>query len=266
MDLLKKSLAPITADAWDEINEEATRVLKNKLSARKFVDVAGPKGWDYAAVPLGKLQISDQQKKDAVRHGIHQVQPLVETRRSFQLDLWELDNINRGNPAIELGDLTQAAAESAAFEEKAIYYGLSKANIKGLKESSAHKSLASPQNKEDFLNSVADGVNQFKLASIEGPYTLILHPEKWKEMISCSQGYPVTRHLDEILGGNILVSDNVNQNDMFLVTERGGDFVLTLGADFSLGYEHHDHQKVQLFLAESFTFQVLDPEAVIIFT
>jgi uncharacterized linocin/CFP29 family protein len=44
---------------------------------------------------------------------------------------------------------------------------------------------------------------------------------------------------------------------------RGGDFELTVGQDFSVGYLHHDAELVQLYIEESFTFWTITPEAAI---
>ncbi|MGH8741657.1 MAG: encapsulin, partial [Burkholderiales bacterium] len=44
---------------------------------------------------------------------------------------------------------------------------------------------------------------------------------------------------------------------------RGGDFELTVGADFSIAYLEHSASSVRLGLQESFTFRVLSPEAVV---
>jgi uncharacterized linocin/CFP29 family protein len=41
MNLLKRELAPITADAWKQIDDEARRVLKLHLAGRKLVDFSG---------------------------------------------------------------------------------------------------------------------------------------------------------------------------------------------------------------------------------
>lgn len=41
MDILKRELAPITLEAWSEIDAQATRSLTATLSARKVVDVTG---------------------------------------------------------------------------------------------------------------------------------------------------------------------------------------------------------------------------------
>jgi uncharacterized linocin/CFP29 family protein len=44
---------------------------------------------------------------------------------------------------------------------------------------------------------------------------------------------------------------------------RGGDFELTVGQDFSVGYLSHTPSSVRLYLQESFTFRVLAPEAAV---
>ncbi len=44
---------------------------------------------------------------------------------------------------------------------------------------------------------------------------------------------------------------------------RGGDFELTVGGDWSIGYSDHTADVVRLYLQESFTFRVLSPEAAV---
>ncbi len=118
MDILKRSLAPITESAWPEIENRAKTILHANLSARKFVDVTGPYGWDFAAVPAGRLETSANQKNGNVRYGVHIVQPIVETRISFSLDIWELDNIVRGAKDVDFQPLDKAVKESALFEDR----------------------------------------------------------------------------------------------------------------------------------------------------
>jgi uncharacterized linocin/CFP29 family protein len=47
---------------------------------------------------------------------------------------------------------------------------------------------------------------------------------------------------------------------------RGGDFLYDSGQDISIGYESHDAEAVNLYLEESFTFQVATPEAAVALT
>ena len=47
------------------------------------------------------------------------------------------------------------------------------------------------------------------------------------------------------------------------LTRSGGDFEITVGQDPALGYLGHNAEGVELFFEESFTFQVLTPEAAV---
>lgn len=56
MNDLLRELAPISAEAWKEIDAEATRTLKTLLAARRLVDFEGPLGWSAASVPTGRVE------------------------------------------------------------------------------------------------------------------------------------------------------------------------------------------------------------------
>ncbi len=101
MDMLKRELAPLSAKAWAVIDDQAKDILKTHLSARKVVKVNGPKGWDYTVIPEGRLELLDVQNGQ-VKSGIYRIKPLVESRMSFALDRWEMDNITRGAKDIRL--------------------------------------------------------------------------------------------------------------------------------------------------------------------
>ncbi len=261
MDILRRSMAPISEAAWEEINETAVDVLTASLSGRKFLDVEGPKGWDYAALPTGRINVPANQK-GAVKYGINQVLPVVEARVPFELNIWELDNAVRGAEDIDLDALEDAAREIAKFEENAIYEGFKAGNIAGLKDSSDYDPIPFPDSSEGILGAVSNGIAKMKEEAIEGPYSLVLNTERWQKVNSFLKGYPLRRQLDQLLGGSIIHAPFVK--DSFLVTERGGDYRLVLGQDISIGYESHNSKTVQLYFTESFTFQAIDPAAVVV--
>ena len=262
MDILRKSMAPVSDEAWAEINATAKEVLSSVLSARKFVDVEGPRGWDFAAVSTGRIRVPDEQK-DAVKYGIHQVLPLVEARIPFELNIWELDNVARGAQDIDLEALEEAARKIARFEEAVIYEGFKPGNIDGIKSSSSNEALVFPEAGEDIIGTVSLALANLKAASVEGPYSLVLNSEKWQKVNSYVKGYPLRKQLEGMLGGAIIMAPYVK--DAYLVSERGGDLKMVIGQDLSIGYESHNSKTVQLYFTESFTFQVIEPAAVIVF-
>ena len=44
---------------------------------------------------------------------------------------------------------------------------------------------------------------------------------------------------------------------------RGGDFVIDSGQDLSIGYRDHDVAVVRLYVEESFSFRVVEPDAAV---
>ncbi len=261
MDILKKELAPINIKAWEEINQTAKDVFNNVLSARKFVDVEGPYGWDFAAVNLGKLTIPQKQKDDDINIGIRNVKPLVEIRMPFKINIWDSDDLLRGSEEVEFEDLENAARKIAKFEENAIYYGLDQAAIEGIANSSGHKPLHYENKPESFIKAINQAVFTLVDSHVNGPYTLVMNTEKWKKISSFFTGYPLKKQLRELIDGQVILTQNIK--DTLILTERGGDFKFTLGNDISIGYQHHDAKNVDLYFTESFTFRVLDPSAVI---
>jgi uncharacterized linocin/CFP29 family protein len=260
MDILKRSHAPITEGAWDIINDQAKKIFNSILSARKFVDVEGPKGLEYEAVSIGRLDVPENQK-GKIKYGINQVLPLIETRSSFSLDLWELDNAARGAKDLNLDVMDKAAFNIGEFEEKLIYNGFPRANVTGLKEVNKNKSYKYPEKIESLPETISRLISEFVKSSVEGPYSLVLSTDRWEKLSSFVNGYPLKKVIKDLIGGNIILAPAID--DAYLVSTRGGDFRLTVGQDLSIGYQSHDHKNVNLYFMESFTFQIIEPAAVI---
>jgi uncharacterized linocin/CFP29 family protein len=261
MDILKRSIAPITDAAWSEIDAQARRVLHALLSARKLVDVEGPRGWEYASVPLGRLEVPGKQGGSGVDYGVHRVLPLVETRAYFDLQTWELDNIVRGALDIDFTPLEKAAQEAARFEEEAVFKGFSPSGIRGLGESTLHKPVSLTGDPENLLESVSQGITALLGASVEGPYGLAVSPEIWRHLAGYVRGYPLRNHLEKLLGGPVVLGQFID--GAYLLSLRGGDMQLVIGQDLSIGYLSHDSRTVHLYFTESFTFRVLEPAVIV---
>jgi uncharacterized linocin/CFP29 family protein len=259
MDILKRSLAPITDESWEEIDGQAKKVLTSQLTGRRFIDVTESQGWELSAVPVGRLDIKEEDTNE-VRYGIRKTFPVVETRTSFKLNIWELDNRNRGAKDIDLSPLEEAAKKAAQFEEDIIYKGLKDAELRGLNQVS-ETSFDLPERPSGIIEAVSSGLTTLLDNSIEGPYSLVVDRELWQEIAKSSKGYPLKRQLEDLLEGKIIYSPQVA--NALLVSTRGGDFELILGQDFSIGYENHDNKEVTLFITESFSFRVLEPGAII---
>ncbi len=260
MSILRRNLAPITEEAWEQIEDQAKKGLISLLSARKVVDIEGPKGWDFAGIPTGRMKIVEPAKNKGISYGIRKIIPAVEPRVSFTLKIWDLDNAARGAEDIELDNLMTGVKQIAEFEEKAIYYGLKDAGIEGLMTVNK-EAISFPKDPSKWLASLTEAVLKMNDNAIEGPYSLILPPSVWKTVNYFAECYPLFPQIEDVLQGEIILSNFIDSG--LLVSTRGGDFKMVLGSDFSIGYEHHTSKEVTLFLTESFSLQILEPKAVV---
>jgi len=264
MDILKRDLAPISDAAWKEIDEMARETLAANLSGRKFLDVSGPHGIGYTSVDLGRLALSKDKKKDEVRYGVYMVQPLVESRIGFSLKTWELDNIERGALDIDLTPVVTAAKKMAAFEETAIFKGFKPGMITGIQDAVDSDKIPLKLENEAIVDAVSEAKTRLLAEGVRGASNLIVNSELWKFMGRPTPGGSLKTLVEKQIEGKVIYSGFVDT--AILASDRGGDFELTLGQDFSIGYHHHDSEEVHLFFSESFSFRVITPEALVCFS
>jgi len=224
--------------------------------------VDGPNGWEHTVNTIGRLNISGKNKPGEVNYGVFNVQPLTESRVEFELDIWELDNVDRGAKDINFDALDEAAKKIAQFEEEAVYKGFKGGGITGLSETAENSVNLDTSSSGAILNTVSQTVTTLNSKAVGGPYTLIAGPKLWTALNTNSEGYPLRDRIQKILGGNIIYNPGNLGN--FVVSTQGGDFELTIGQDLSIGYMSHTSTSVKLFLTETFTFRVIAPEAAVV--
>lgn len=260
MDMLHRHNAPLTDRAWALIDDAVARVLRARLTGRRVVDVDGPHGIDHAAVGLGRLEIGAD--AGPIGWGVHRVQPLLEARARFALDLWELDNVERGARDVDLDAAEDAARAIADFEDRAVFNGFAAAAITGLTELRAHAPATLALEVDPFAGAIATALLTLRDRAVGGPYALVLGHEAYQFLNSQSCGYPLRRQIAGIFDGEIHYSPVVKGG--VLLSQRGGDFALTLGQDLAVGFESHAERQVHLFVTESFTFRVIEPKAAVV--
>lgn len=261
MNLLRKELAPISAEGWGEIDQLAKETLRANLTGRKFIDIDGPHGIGHACVTLGRLLLPEALESGKVGYGIHQLLPLVEARRNFSVQMWELDNIERGAKDIQLDSLLDACRDIATFEENALYNGFEPGNMVGLNKAVAPQQLPIALNSDAIVDAVSEGQTLLLKAGISAPANLVVCAALWKVLARPAPGGTLRFILEKQLKGKIIYSEFVQ--DALLVANRSGDLQLTIGQDFAIGYHSHTASEVNLFVTESFTFRVINPEAIV---
>lgn len=264
MDLLKRELAPITREAWQQIDDEARRVLKLHLAGRKLVDFSGPHGWQLGAVNTGRLRAIEPTAPDTVAHAIREVMPLVELRSHFKLPILELDYAARGADDLDLDPVIAAAERVARAEDSAIFRGFRAGGIRGIIDRSPHAPV-DVSSASSWPRAVSRAKEALRLSGVNGPYALAAGPTAYAELTSeGDDGYPLRKRLEESITEGSLVWAPALEEGAVLLSTRGGDYELTVGQDLSVGYASHGNGEVELFITESLTFRILESKAAVL--
>jgi uncharacterized linocin/CFP29 family protein len=261
MNNLHRELAPISAAAWADLEDEARRTFTRHLAGRRLVDVPEPGGATLAAVNTGRQSPIDPPGEGAVAH-LRQAQALVELRVPFTVDRAAVDSVERGAKDPEWQPVKDAARQIAHAEDRLVFEGYPAAGIDGLRGASTNPELGLPAEPKEYPHAVSRAISTLRLAGVGGPYSLALSADAYTAVNETSDhGYPIHEHLARLIDGQIIWAPAIR--GAFLVTTRGGDFELDLGQDLSIGYTSHDAEGVHLYLQETLTFRTLTGEAVV---
>ena len=263
MNHLLRELAPVTDAAWTQIDEEATRSLKHYLAARRLVDFKGPLGWEHSSVDTGRIDVLVGGGLGTVEVARRRVAPLFELRSEFTLDRAELAAAERGAEDLDLDAVIAAARMAALAEDHLVFHGYEEGGIDGIVSATPHEKVAIGDDYSHYPEHVAKAVAALRAADVAGPYAIALGAKCYTAVIETTEhgGYPVFEHLRQILGGPVVWAPAVD--GAVVLSQRGGDFELTVGEDFSIGYRSSDATSVDLYIEESVTFRINTPEVAV---
>ncbi len=147
-----------------------------------------------------------------------------------------------------------------------MFHGYAAAGILGITEESSHHPISIGTDMEQYPTVVAQAIDVLRRAGIGGPYGLAIDPTHYTGIVETAEhgGYLLLDHLAQILGGPVVWAPGVEGG--VVLSLRGGDFVLHSGQDLSIGYRDHDAEVVRLYIEESLSFRVMEPDAAVALT
>ena len=109
---------------------------------------------------------------------------------------------------------------------------------------------------------VAAALTKLRDEGVEGPFAVALSEQLYRDLTARTDGgYPILSHVQRLIDGEVIWAPGLAGG--IVISQRGGDFELTVGQDFSIGYLDHTPERVRLYIEESFTFLVLSQQAAI---
>ena len=174
-------------------------------------------------------------------------------------DQYAIDAFERMGPTLEQDTIEEAARETALAEDSLLFYG--SRDHPGLLTSTdtPRVALSDWTIPGRVVTDLLSAVQKLDEAGVKGPYGAVMSPVHYYSYLrNTVEGYPAAKQVG-------LVVEEVHSSPVVdgavVFSSRGGDFVITVGGDFSVGYRWHDESAVHLFCVETIAAQLLTPHA-----
>jgi len=260
MEWLRRSAAPLSEKVWKAIDEASSAMFKQTVVARRIVDFDGPRGWNHVATQFGTFKPAQTPvSSNKVRFSIPDVMLLTEIRSDFTIPWADIDIFERVGPTLEARSIEEAAREMALAEDSLVFFGSSYSPGLLKAHDTPRVALSDWSVSGRVVTDLLGAVQKLDSLGVRGPYEAVLAPSHYYSYLREGGAYPAAKQLG-------IVIEKVHNSPVIdgavLFSTRGGDFLITVGGDFTVGYRWHDHTSIHLFCVETIAAQLLTPEAV----
>jgi uncharacterized linocin/CFP29 family protein len=261
MNYLNREHAAFGEDVWRLIDEAAVKAARDRLTARRFLDVDGPYGTGLTTIEVGNDGYCRQPGPDEAGAVIGRAISVPMLRKSFRLSIRRLAaHLEHGMP-LNLTPVEDAAEAVAAREEETIYLGQADFGLEGLLTAKGRKHLdgGNWSSLDQVLNDVIAAVTKLDDGGFRGPYALVLSPGLYNGLF---RHYPGTNllqleHLRRLFMRGI---HKASIDGGVVVDPRVGPLIV--GQDLSAGYIAQDGIHYELYLSESIVLRLDDARAI----
>jgi uncharacterized linocin/CFP29 family protein len=261
MAYLSRTQAPFGDAIWELIDAAAVKAARDRLTARRFLDVDGPYGSGLTTIEVGNDGYCRQPGPDEAGAVIGRAVSVPMLRKSFKLSLRRLAAYLDNGMPFDLAPVEQAAEAVAAREEETIYSGQPDFGVEGLltAKGRSHIDGGDWSDLDRVLTDVIAAVTRLDDAGLRGPYALVLAPALYNGLF---RRYP---------GSNLLQLEHLRRlfdRGVHKASIEGGVVVdprvgpLIVGQDLETGFIAQDGIHCELYLSESIVLRLDDPQAI----
>jgi uncharacterized linocin/CFP29 family protein len=216
------------------------------------------------ATQLGTFKTVKRLAHDSgiVHFSIPDVMLLTELRAGLTIPWTDIDIFERVGPTLESKSLEEAAREMALAEDTLVFYGTSASPGILSASDTPRVALTDWSQPGRLVADVLAAVEKLDTLGVKGPYEAVLSPHLYYSYLrQTGEGgvYPAAKQLGIVIEK---VHNSPVVEGAVLFSTRGGDFLITAGGDFTVGYRSHDETAVRLFCVETVAAQLLTPEAI----
>ncbi|AGA90185.1 uncharacterized protein, linocin/CFP29 [Thioflavicoccus mobilis 8321] len=261
MSYLNRDAASFPADLWERIDTAAIGAARDRLTARRFLDLEGPFGVGLTSVEIGtEAVVNEPNGQLAGTVGSRSI-PVPMFQQPFALSIRRVEGHLRLGLPLDLRPVEDAAEAVARREEQVIYHGISELGLEGLMNAKGRATVPCSDwtEVEQAISDVIAAVNRLDANGYMGPYALALSPTRYNALFRRYEGSDMLQvdHLHRLCEGGLFKAP---VEGAVLVDASVGD--IKIGQDIKVGYSSNDGTHFRLFVSESLVFLLDEPEAI----
>ena len=263
MEILNRSNAPFGANVWTTIDSTISQFLEKRLNLRSLVDFDST--YDYNTDSISTKNSSQIVNKKNITINVREPIRMVEIKNYFTIPKNVIEDIKKAKKDFDDKGFASAANEFSSIENEIILKGLEKANIKGILSNNELEKIEVKTTK-DILVNTAKSLGIFNKNFINAPFKMVVSSSTLAKMYTeFFDGISLKTKIDDILGANsIVVNQDIGDDKILIISQRGGDFEFYSGLDVSVGFEKELEDSLEFFLIETCAFRVINPDAAIV--
>jgi uncharacterized linocin/CFP29 family protein len=261
MDWLRRANAPLSDAVWKAIDEAAVVAARQELAARRVADFEGPKGWNHVADSLGTTTPVPPPGRAGVVRSLPDVILLTEIRADFTMPWAAIDAFARGARVMETGPAETAARNVALAEDELAFHG-GPGSAGFLTGQVSTVELGDWGSATQVAADLVAAVSSLDRHGVGGPYAAVLEPARFYAYLRAAAERRLSTEADRLEGIITGIHRSAVVTGGALFSLRGGDALLTVGGDLTVGYRWHDATAVHLFCVETIGAHLLNPAAV----
>lgn len=261
MTYLNRDAAGLAEGVWQEIDDTVLSAARELSTARRFLDLDGPFGIGLTSLEIGaEAYIQEAEGELAASIGSLSI-PVPMLQQPFALSVRRLEGHRKLGLPLDLRPAETAAEAVARREEQVIYQGIPQLGLVGLTTAEGRSSIACGDwsEVEQALRDVLAAVNRLDASGFNGPYALVLSPQRYNALFRRYEGSDMLQldHLRRLCEGGLY---KAAIDGAVLVDPRVG--TIKIGQDMRVGFSANDGIHFQLFVSESLVFLLDDPTAI----
>ncbi|MBK1701287.1 family 1 encapsulin nanocompartment shell protein [Thiococcus pfennigii] len=261
MSYLNRDAASFPAELWTRIDAAAIGAARDRLTARRFLDLEGPFGIGLTSVEIGDEAVVNEPDGELAGTVGSRSIPVPMLQQPLALSIRRVEGHLRLGLPLDLRPVEAAAEAIARREEQVIYQGIPELGLEGLMTANGRSSVPCGDwsEVEQAIGDVLAAVNRLDANGYVGPYALALSPVRYNALFrryQCSDMLQLD-HLQRLCEAGLFKAPI---DGAVLVDARVGD--IKIGQDIQVGYSSNDGTYFRLVVSESLVFMLDEPEAI----